>query len=166
MTRRLIGFVAVLALACGGWLWGSPYLVVAQLKKAAEARDLDAISAKVDFPAVRADLKAQLRGKLARDKSALGSLGAALAERFGDPVVDAAVTPEGMRTIFASAGAAQIARPGQAKAGGMRVRRDGIGRFALVPIHGSGPELGFALEGLTWRVTSVRLPEKGLLGLR
>jgi hypothetical protein len=42
----------------------------------------------------------------------------------------------------------------------MRVRRDSLGRFALTAANGTGPELVFELQGVTWRVTAVRLPEK------
>ena len=163
MRRWIIGLVGVLVVAGGAWLWGSPYLTLLELKKAADARDLAAISARIDYVAVRADLKTQLRERLeGSGGSALDRLGAAVAERFADPVVDAAVTPEGMRAIFASAAMAQAARPGFAsvKPGEMRVRRDSLGRFMLASANGTGPEVVFELQGLTWRVTAVRLPEK------
>jgi hypothetical protein len=166
MRRWLITLLVLVALAGGGWLWGSPYLTLLQLKKAADSRDLAAISAKIDYPAIRADLKTQLQDRLARkDGSALDQLGSALAERFADPLVDAAITPEGMRALFASAAVANAARPGLASArpGEMRIRRDSLGRFALTSTNGPGPELIFELQGLTWRVTAVRLPERRLL---
>lgn len=165
MRRWIIGVAAVLVVAGGTWLWGSPYLTLLQLKKAADARDLAAISARIDYVAVRADLKTQLRKRLeGSGGSALDRLGVVVAERFADPVVDAAITPEGMRAIFASAAVAQAARPSLASAepGEMRVRRDGLGRFSLTTANGSGPEVVFELQGLTWRVTAVRLPEKRL----
>lgn len=165
MRRWIIGVAAVLVVAGGAWLWGSPYLTLLQLKKAADARDLAAISARIDYVAVRADLKTQLRERLeGSGGSALDRLGVVVAERFADPVVDAAITPEGMRAIFASAAVAQAARPSLASAepGEMRVRRDGLGRFSLTTANGSGPEVVFELQGLTWRVTAVRLPEKRL----
>lgn len=160
MKRWILALAILLVVAGGGWLWGSPYLTLLQLKKAADARDLAAISARIDFPAVRADLKVQLRERLARrEGSALDRLGAAVAERFADPVVNAAITPEGMRALFASAAVAQAARPGfaSAKPGEMQVRRDALGRFALTS-SGAWPEVVFELQGLTWRVTAVRLP--------
>lgn len=163
MRRWIIALVLMLALAGGGWLWGSPYLTLLQLKKAADAHDLAAISARIDYVAVRADLKTQVRTRLDRTEgSAIDRLGAAIAERFAEPVVDAAVTPEGMRALFASAAVAQAARPSltSVKPGELRVRRDSLGRFALTPTSGAGPEVGFELQGLTWRVTAVRLPEK------
>lgn len=161
MKRWIIALVVLLALSAGGWLWGSPYLTLLTLKKAADARDLTTISGRIDYPAVRADLKTQLRTRLDHaDGSAIDRLGAALAERFADPVVDAAVTPEGMRALFASAAVAQAARPSfaTAKQGDMRVRRDSLSRFALTSTHATGPEVVFELQGLTWRVTAVRLP--------
>jgi len=166
MRRWLIALAVLLALAGGGWLWGSPYLTLLELKKAADARDLAAISAKIDYPAVRADLKTQLQDRLEHSEgSALDQLGAALAERFADPLVDAAITPEGMRALFASAAVANAARPGlaSAKPGEMRVRRDALGRFVLTSANGTGPELVFELQGLTWRVTAVRFPGGRLL---
>jgi hypothetical protein len=165
MRRWIIGVAAVLVVAGGAWLWGSPYLTLLQLKEAADARDLAAISARIDYVAVRADLKTQLRERLeGAGESPLDRLGAAVAERFADPVVDAAITPEGMRAIFASAAVAQAARPSlaSAKPGEMQIRRDGLGRFSLTTANGSGPEVVFELQGLTWRVTAVRLPEKRL----
>jgi len=137
VRRWLIAAAVLLVIAGGGWLWGSPYLTLWQLKKAADAGDMTAISAKIDYPSVRADLKTQVHERLGRSGgSALDKLGAAVAERFADPVVDAAVTPE------------------------MRVRREGLGRFALVSTRGVGPEVTFEMQGLTWRVTAVRLPER------
>jgi hypothetical protein len=163
MRRWLIAAAVLLVVADGGWLWASPYLTLLELKKAADARDLAAISARIDYPAVRADLKVQLRERLERGEgSALDRLGAAVAERFADPVVDAAITPEGMRALFASGAVAEAARPGGvgAKPGAMRVRRDALGRFTLVSVQGAGPEVVFTLQGLNWRVTAVRLPGK------
>lgn len=165
MKRWLIALAVLLVVASGGWLWGSPYLTLLHLKRAADARDLAAISERIDFVAVRADLKTQLRARIdAREGSALDRLGAAVAERLADPVVDAAVTPEGMRALFASAAVAKAARPGLGSVdpSEMRVRRAALSRFTLGAANGAGPELAFTLQGLTWRVTAVRLPGKRL----
>ena len=165
MKRWWIVLAVLLVIVAGGWLWGSPYLTLAQMKKAADARDLTALSARVDYPAVRADVKTQLRERLEHaDGSPLDRLGAAIAEQVADPAVDAIVTPEGMRALFASAAVAQAARPSLASAepGEMQVQRDGLGQFSLTTANGSGPEVVFELQGLTWRVTAVRLPEKRL----
>lgn len=159
--RWIIGIVLLLALLAGGWAWGSPYLTLFQLKRAADARDLEAISARVDFPAVRRSLKSELRTRLGRgDNAGLGALGAAIAERLSDPIVDTIVTPEGMRTVFASASVAQASqpRPLETNARQMHVRRETFGRFALTPDSGRGPELVFELRGFRWMVTGVRLP--------
>lgn len=166
MRRWLIALAVLLMVAGGGWLWGSPYWTLLQMKKAADARDLAALSARIDYPAVRADVKTQLRERLGHaEGSALDRLGAAIAERLADPVVDAAVTPEGMRALFASAAVARAARPSLTSAdpSEMRVRRDALGRFTLTSANGSGPEVVFELQGLSWRVTAVRLPKKRLL---
>lgn len=166
MKRWVLGLVILGVVAGGGWLWGSPYLTLMTLKKAADARDLSAISARIDYPAVRADLKTQLRDRSSGQRgSALDRLGARLVERLADPVVDAAVTPEGMRALFASTAVAQAARPGivGGQSGDLEVRRTSLRRFTLTPKQGIGPEMVFELQGLSWRITAVRLPESPLL---
>jgi hypothetical protein len=166
VKRWPIALAVLLALAVGGWVWGSPYWTVSRLKTAVAARDLGAISAKVDYPAVRESLKAQLRAQLGRSEtSGLEGLGAALAQRFADPLVDAAVTPEGMRSILAGAALAQAQPAGQPQAPPVRMqlRREALGRFVLAPENGEGPTVVFELQGLEWRVTGVRLPAHGLI---
>ncbi|WP_404339081.1 DUF2939 domain-containing protein [Sphingomonas sp. MMS12-HWE2-04] len=161
MKRWIIALVVLLAALAGGWAWGSPYLTLFQLKREADANDLEAISARVEFPSVRRSLKSELRNRLGHgDDAGLGAIGAAIAERLSDPIVDTLVTPEGMRTVFASASVAQAAqpRPLETNAKQMHVRREAFGRFALTPDSGRGPELIFELRGLSWMVTGVRLP--------
>jgi hypothetical protein len=162
MRRWVPALLVLLLIAAGGWLYGSPYLTVAELKRAADARDLDTISERIDYPSVRASLKTQLRARLGRgDETGLGVVGAALAERFAEPAIDVAVTPEAMRSIFASAAVAQAAQPRslETRARDMQVRRESLSRFALAPKNGAGPALVFELQGLQWRLTAMRLPE-------
>jgi hypothetical protein len=103
--------LAVLAvLAVGGAYLASPLLAFKALGEAAEAGDRDALERLVDFPAVRADLKAQLNTRLqgalqqdpALSQGPFGALGALLGPTIVDQVVNAAVTPEGVAAIVRS----------------------------------------------------------------
>ncbi|WP_448664476.1 DUF2939 domain-containing protein [Sphingomonas sp. CJ20] len=163
MKRWTIALAALGVLVLG-WAWGSPYVTLWQLKKAADARDLGTLSAHVDYPAVRASLKQQLRARVADQREGgLGGLARMVADRFGDPLVDAAVTPEGMRIIFATSPTAEDNSGPQRTmgldAGKMTVRRETLTRFALEPRddNGTGTELVFGLHGLGWKLIGVRL---------
>ncbi|HEX8431940.1 MAG TPA: DUF2939 domain-containing protein, partial [Longimicrobium sp.] len=100
------------ACAAAGWLYFTPHLALRRLQAAAESGDDAALREMVDFPAVRASLKEEVRGAIAdemeRDgkRSAFSAFGAALAGMMVDPLVDSFVTPAGI------AAAARGERPG------------------------------------------------------
>jgi hypothetical protein len=161
--RRLSLILIVLALlAAGAWVWGSPYLTVRAMARAAQARDVAALSAHVDYPAVRESMKNQLRARFASsDRRGLdAALGALVATGIADSIVDSAVTPEGIRAIFATgaAGAVRVQRPVALDAREMRLRRDSLGQFSLVRRDGQGGALVFALQGLEWKLVGIELP--------
>jgi hypothetical protein len=159
-VKRLAIILTLIVAAAGGWAWGSPYWTVWQLRKAADARDVAAISARVDYPAVRESLKAQLRSRLVNG-AGLDALSAVLARRFAEPVIDAAVTPEGMQAIFATAAAGKaVSRrpPGAPKAEDLQLHREAIDRFSLRGEAAGSGALVFRLRGLRWMLTEIRLP--------
>ena len=160
--RRWLGILLLLAVvAAGGWLWGSPYLAVRAMERAAEARDAEALSAYVDYPAVRQSMKSQLRERFASQAGVGGdtALGALVATGLADGLIDAGITPEGIRAIFA-AGAVDAARdrPAVLDARKMELRRDSLGRFRLVRGEGQGGALLFALRGIEWKLVGIELP--------
>ena len=168
MKKWLIGGTVLLAALLLSWVWGSPYLTLSRLKHAADARDLATLSAHVDFPRVRQSLHRQLDARLASPADGSGDplaeLGRAVARRLSDPVIDALVTPEGLQAVFASAPAGKAGEPQPVamRAGEMQIHREAIGRFRLQSGDGQGPQLVFALEGISWRLVEVRLPATGL----
>lgn len=99
--RGLFLFVVILLAAYVGY----PYLTLYWLDQALLTGDKQALEQLVDFPRVRADLKAEIKAKVIGKAEAttekrpiLGTIGAALAELIAPPVVDkgvdAMVTPE------------------------------------------------------------------------
>ncbi|MBO9623215.1 MAG: DUF2939 domain-containing protein [Sphingomonas sp.] len=158
MRRWLLILIVVALLAAGGWAWGSPYLAVRSIERAAEARDAEALSARVDYPALRKSMKTQLRARFASGDD--GALGALVATGIADSIVDAAITPEGIRAIFATgvAEAARERRPVDLDARDMTLRRDALDRFRLVRRDGKGGALLFGLRGLQWKLVGIELP--------
>lgn len=177
----IIGLVALLLAAAAGWYVLSPLWTLRQMTAAAEADDAQALSNYVDFPAVRASTKAQVKAQLMEPSAAgsgnggLGALGAMLAMQLVDPAVDAMITPEALALALAnrerenatSARARQAVTPG----GGFQlpqlpqlpenaeVVRGGLNRFTLRDKE--RPDAGtlqFERRGLGWRLVALTLP--------
>jgi hypothetical protein len=154
--RWILAVLVVAVLGAGGWLWGSPYYTLWQMKRAAEARDVDALAGHIDFDAVRGSVKSQIASHLPGEGG--GVLGALARSGIGDTVVDAAVSPEGMRFIFAAAPLAETERPNtiKLKASEMRYRRISLNRFELT--RSDGAALQFRMRGMTWKLEAIQLP--------
>lgn len=185
MTRkRLILLAAALLLLAGGWYFGAPYWTLWQMREAAEARDSERLARYIDFAALRASSKAQLRAQLAAEAAAgrgggdeMRAFGAVIGMAMIDPVVDRLVTPEAMRLAFdrvperseAGGGGADPAGSGQTEpmrapfgidAADVTVVRTGFGEFRLRR-RGSDGEAGdlvFRRHGLGWKLEEIRLP--------
>ena len=97
LTRWLVIICVVVLLVYGA----SPYFSFWRFTAAVQSRDAAAISARVDFPAVRASLKKQLVARFATKKSShkrWSNLGPTLI----DAIIDAYVTPEGMAALLSN----------------------------------------------------------------
>ncbi|MES2988566.1 MAG: DUF2939 domain-containing protein [Pseudomonadota bacterium] len=160
MKRILIGLALLAVVLAGGWYWGSPWWTLQSMKNAAEARDTDALSRNVDYTSLRASIKKQLRERMESGVRDAGVLGTLVAGGLADRLVDVALTPEGIRVIFATAPLASEARPGgiRLKANDMTMRREGLSQFRMVRRDGKGGALIFRLKGATWMLSDVELP--------
>lgn len=162
MKRWLLLALLLLVAVGAGWAFGSPQLALWQMRKAAEARDVDALSRHIDYPSVRESVKAQLAERMqGGERSAFGAL---VAAGLADRLVDAAVSPDGMRLVFAAAPLAGAAGPGtiRLKAENMNFRRNRWDEFRLVPRDGKGGALVFRLHGLAWKLSDIELPPDAL----
>lgn len=95
--------IAAFALAT----WASPHWQLVQMRAAVEARDAQALSRYVDFPKLRASVKIQVMRRLGAQGALEGSrsnpfadFGRRMALAVIDPVVDAAVSPEGVAAML------------------------------------------------------------------
>ncbi|AOJ10320.1 DUF2939 domain-containing protein [Burkholderia mayonis] len=88
------------------YAYASPYLALRQMKQAIDARDAQAISTYVDFPALRISLKQQLTDELMRRIDAqkrdnpLAIIGALIGSALVGPLVDAYATPDGVAALM------------------------------------------------------------------
>jgi hypothetical protein len=79
----------------------SPYLSFWRFTAAVQSRDAAGISARVDFPAVRASLKRQLIERFA-NKTSSHKRWSNLGPTLIDAIVDAYVTPEGIAALLSN----------------------------------------------------------------
>ena len=97
LVRWLVIICVVLLLVYGA----SPYFSFWRFTAAVRSRDAAAISARVDFPAVRASLKRQLVARFAKQTSShkrWSNLGPTLI----DAIIDAYITPEGIAALLSN----------------------------------------------------------------
>ena len=97
LIRCLITFCIVVLLTYGA----SPYFSFWRFTAAIQSRDGAAISARVDFPAVRASLKRQLVVRFA-NKTSSHKRWSSLGPTLIDAIINAYVTPEGIAALLSN----------------------------------------------------------------
>lgn len=182
MQNRIVKpALAAIVVACAAlaayWYW-SPYLALRAMQSAAIARDADAFNAHVDYPQVRASLKAQLSTRMAAQigatvdaKNPLAALGAMLGRTMSDKLVDAMVRPETIMQVMQHGQfgpAAPAAAPESANSPSNKpkwiILREGANRMVAMPEDSAGaPEkqvnIVFERSGFAqWKLTGVRMP--------
>lgn len=94
--------------------FASPWWSLYSLRAAVERHDAEAVSAHVDFPALRDSLKGQLMTAMQQavrgDDNLFARLGAAMAAAALGPVVDAMVSPAGVMAMLET-GKVKLAKP-------------------------------------------------------
>ncbi|NVE96086.1 DUF2939 domain-containing protein, partial [Altererythrobacter lutimaris] len=66
MKKWMIGAAVLAAVLFGAWYFASPSYEMMQLKDAAEEGDPEELRDRIDFPAVRESMKAQMSAMMAR----------------------------------------------------------------------------------------------------
>jgi hypothetical protein len=157
--------------AAAAWLYFTPYMAVNKLQAAAEAGDSQALNEMVDFPALRTSIRTEIQSAAARgiqkDGGVFAAFGAAAAGFVVGPVVDAAVTPEGIGLLMKG----QAPRSRKDDSGDDENWRDDVkisrrweasDRFVIrYSDRASGHErisLVMRRDGLDWRLSGIRFP--------
>ncbi|MBH9536913.1 DUF2939 domain-containing protein [Novosphingopyxis sp. YJ-S2-01] len=175
MKKWIFGAAVLAAVLFGAWYFASPSYAMMQLKDAAEDGDADALRDRIDFPAVRESMKAQLSAAMAKKiaeepSDGFGALGGALAMGMVGPMIDGLVTPEFMAAMIEKgkaerkAGQADpAASTTNAKPVDWTIERNGFDRFRARPEGDeSGAALVFTRDGIGWKLVSLDLPADGL----
>lgn len=179
--RAWFALLAAALLALGAYVASGPWRTVHGIREAVVAQDARALSRHVDFPALRTSLKAQLNDHLVREAGidAQSGLFGALALRVVGGLVDAAVetmvTPLGLGAVMEgrkvwtnvirdSVGAPPP--PATEPLSEPEYRIESLSRVTATVPDEQGRPVVFVLtrQGLTWRLTDVRLPLGGADG--
>lgn len=178
MRKRwwILPLLAVLAL--GGYVLAGPFLAIRGISQAIERQDTAALERYVDFPMLRANLKAQLddyvvrRAGIDASASLFGGIALQLAGGVTGAGVDTLVTPAGIGAVLQGhqlwkrASGETIdgdtwSRPMPARPlEDSRKRFESTSRFTATVSTADGRPVVFVLDrqGLRWRLTDIRLP--------
>lgn len=176
MKKGIIAAAILIAMSFGAWYFASPSLAMKSLKEAAIEGDREELKDRVDFPAVRESLKAQVRAHLVaemqKDKdNPFAALGMAMAGAIVDPMIDGIVSPSGIKAmvqqgrIQTDPNDAKAATPTEKNVVEWSVDRRGFDKFVAKPKAADGqrePTLVFERDGLGWRLVDIEIPEGGL----
>lgn len=171
MRKRwpIIG-AAALIVAAVAWYVASPWYTLHQMRSAVQANDADAMSAYIDYPALREDMKAEIMAQVTaearKDRSGYGMFGTALASAMVGPMVDSLVTPAGMRAAFAvnrnrPRGAPEPKQPGASAfdvSEEVKIDRRGVSEFTVSNPQRNNGIMIFRRHGLGWKLSGVDLP--------
>lgn len=99
MRKWSVLAVVVLLVAAGAaWFYARPLLALRELRNALQARDPQAVAPRVDFPTLKANVKAAKKDKIEKEND--GKLLEGLRDWIGSEVVDSTVdqvaTPDGL----------------------------------------------------------------------
>ena len=182
--RGILVAMVLSVAAATGWWFGGPWWTLREMRAAADAHDAARLSAYIDYPALRADLKGELNQAMAREmvrrrETEVSPFAAALAAAFAGPMIDALVSPERIEAMFARPAVATAAWPVPASANfekgagvmlpsanqpdQLRVERQGFNRFRLITGKGEGA-MQFRRAGLGWKLVGVDLPHGAMSG--
>lgn len=148
-------------------LWASPYWAVSGFVQAAHLGDAELVSDYVDFERLKQSFKSQLvasmQAEMAKDStSGWEAIGLAFGSALVDPMVDAALTPEALvqalsanvRDLEASRLSMTVRLIDNSDAGWVT---DSSFRVRM----GKDTAMTWRRDGLTWRLTSIRIPLDG-----
>lgn len=104
--KKFLPWLAGLLVIFAIYLYASPYLVLNNIKNAAEQGDADKLSVYIDFPSVKQSMKDQVKAVMvkelasSKEQDGFEALGTILATAMIDPIIDGVITPDGIALIL------------------------------------------------------------------
>ena len=172
--RKITIAAAVAVIGVAATAYASPYYALHQIKTALAERNAETLATHVDFPALRASVKAQLETSMARSIEAtagsgnpLAALGQSIASAMLGKMVDTMVSPAGVVALVnKSALSPQASDTADAPADGARKKADysasyaGVNTFVVRARDGHAQEGALVLQrhGVWgWKLSSIEI---------
>jgi len=187
-VKKVVSIVVVAALAGVLFFAASPYWALAGLRGAIDRADSASLEERVDFPALRESLAAEINAELLGastdelDGNPFGALALGLASKLVDGVIDSVVTPAGLARIARGDSRpvevdrrndpGSDRRPSQTDTepppspkesdlfAGSRLEHETLDRFSVWVPNDRGDEARFVFRrrGISWVLTGIELP--------
>lgn len=156
LTLLFATAAALPAVAIGVWYWQSPGAAVDALRVASVTGDTSELSQRIDLLALRDQLRATLTAELLSTSppDATSQIGGSIAVSMTAPLIDARITPTAVLQLIRTG----RYDPPKSQSGAVSeaiewtVERRGVNSFRARPAAGTGPELVFYRNGLSWRL--------------
>lgn len=176
MKKTLLILLLIIMAGGSAWIYTGPQRALRDIKIAAQAGDVEGVRERVDVPAVKESLKEQLQSLVQQKMQAelkdnpFGALGMMMAEKMVDGMVDQAVTPTHLVALMQGDRGAAFSRESEpakkttepAEDVEWEGSFDSTDRYTLNVLnketHKPAVALTMRREGLSWKLTAVRLP--------
>lgn len=183
MKKWIAAALAVLVLMFA-WVAAGPYMTVRAIQHAVQANDAGELAEQVDFPALRASLKAQMVDAMVREagadvqSNAFGAIALTMATGVVNGFVDGMVNPAGLSAMMQGRrlwknSKESFERPPLDAQGeplpqarepapleNAKMRYESASRFTATVHDDQGQPIVFVLKrsGMRWRLADIRLP--------
>lgn len=172
MKRMLV--VAILAgVLLAGYVVTAPVIAISQIRAAIQRRDSEKLSAHVDFPSLRNNLKEQLNAQLLKQAASqdnpFGLLVMPFISKLGEGMVDSFITPTGIASLMAgeepdtpessqTIQTSKNVKPEPFK--NAQYSYDSTSTFSVRVTNDKGEQVRFVLtrSGLTWKLSNILIP--------
>ena len=155
--------VAVLLLIAAGvgWYVMSPAWALRSMVVAAKANDEPTLSSYIDYPALKADLKkdlsARLEAEAKKTDDPTAKMGVAIARSMMDGVINAFVSPAGLKATLVTFDEAEVPAAVKKSGGKPKIERLDFNHFRLAREETPGSGFVFERRGLGWKMVGVDL---------
>ena len=181
--KKWIALVLVLVLLLATYVAAGPYMTIRAIRHAVQAQDSGELAEQVDFPALRASLKAQLIDKMVREagpdaqSNPFAAIAMTMATGVVNGVVDGMVNPGGLAAVMqgrrlwrntqdsfarpaVDANGEPVPRVEPEPLHDATMRYESASRFTATIKDDEGHPIVFVLRrnGLQWRLADIRLP--------
>ncbi|HZH12482.1 MAG TPA: DUF2939 domain-containing protein [Microvirga sp.] len=158
----------------------SPFVALYDLSKAVEARDIDRITDRVNFNALRTSLSRQILGEYLKGQDLEGAekdLATEAGAAVLNPVIEQLLTPESLADLFEHGWPEKAVGPSEATTVPLRFEIDALReawrtflfsesqgfRIVIVPVPVDRPKdqqfrITMRLRNTTWRLSGIELP--------